>query len=207
VSVAESTTCQGNSDFYEIPGELEEGDIATVWLVGHDSEGRPDPTIGSELFVANEFMICWGKTGADNFAIEASLIFLNTSTSDYQLVRGAYDPDERGGFDPTDSLVPSQCSDSDYQFAKHFVLDEWISAVAYVPYVLRIKPIYNSDAQPIAVFSSGSPFSPQGEGYIATATVGEGENKITRKVEQCNTFKAPPEIFDYVLYSESDLSH
>jgi len=67
---------------------------------------------------------------------------------------------------------------------------------------LRLKLLYNTDLQPI-VIQANSDLPEQGKCYESIASVQVSD--VTRKIRQCQFFQAPPEIFDYVLFSESDL--
>jgi len=72
-----------------------------------------------------------------------------------------------------------------------------------IPYLLRLKLLYNSDPQLLAVTSSTNDFPTQGKCYDSVAAI--SESGITRKVRQCHFFEAPPAIFDYVLFSNGSL--
>jgi hypothetical protein len=181
-------------DFGE--GRFAAGDTQTVWLVGHSGEdiNRSDPYLGSQIEVF------WGNKGtprnlATTPALEATFIYYDGV---YKIARYALDPNSVGR--------PSQNSFNSSINNPSVALGEFskILTVPVTTYALRLKLLYNNIPHNLGIRAVGSVTIPeQGSCYTSTATV--QNSGITRSVKQCNFFKAPPEIFDYVLFSGGDL--
>lgn len=192
-----TATAQGNESIFDFGGNVfKEGDIQTVWLIEHVDEELTGPSFPATGTIA----VCWGE--GEETAIEVTIIY--TSGGSFKVARGAYDPNgiRRGenGFDePEISVDADRCGDLDYQ--KDINLASL--GISGTLYAMRLKLLYNDSPQPLRVWGSAN-FPSQGTCYESTATV--SETGITRKVQQCQFHKAPPGIFDYVLYSGSDLS-
>jgi len=189
----------GGRDFDFGGGKFEEGDVQTVWLIEHTNGELSGPS-----FPANgSIKVCWGEDAGNRIAIEVSSIYKDTD-NEFKVARGAYDADFTRGnnFDRADYVGGSHCGDlvfaEDIDIGGEFGINPNATL-----YALRLKLLYNSDPQPLAVSGSDN-FPSQGKCFISTATV--EESGITRKVQQCQFHKAPPGIFDYVLYSGGELT-
>lgn len=195
----------GNSDSFIFPKEIKAGDIQIVWLVGHNSDGEPDP--GVDQFNGTEIRVFWGNSGTPSNnettpALEATLFY--KEGNDYRTIKYTGDPNTNRR--TTNNF--QQASDAGYtlqqktfQFRK--MIQNMPAGVMY--YALRLKLIYNSD-QPhiLGVRGIGDNIPLQGHCYQVKAS--KQETGISRKVEQCQLYKSLPSIFDYVLFSESDLA-
>jgi len=189
----------GKSSEFAFPGEYEAGDIQTLWLVGYDSNGNLTET---GRYTGSAIDLYWGNEGQDanqsnTPALEATLIYKDGSS--FKIKRGAFDPNSgrraSNEFDSADSGTYS-VGGKTFQFRKlEFTLPG-------IPYALRLRLLYNDQAQILGV-KGMSNLPSQGVCYESTAT--NSQTGITRKVRQCQFHKAPPGIFDYVLYSEEDL--
>lgn len=209
-TVTESIDCKGEDTFFDFNGqEFAAGKAATLWLVGHDdATGEPDPTISFPY--DEEIIVCWGDGDLSPFAVEI-VLFYQENGADFQTKKMAVDGDAiravTNRFEGADPSVPSECGG--FQSSKQIDLDDpsgWNIGSNDTLYAMRLRPVYNESVQPIAVLSDGVDFPAQGEGYESTATVGAGPGSTVR-LKQCQFYKAPPDIFDYALFSESDLSH
>lgn len=195
----------GGEDFNFGESKFPSGELANVWLIGHTEEGALDPAIS---FPYNgQIKICWGEEttlGSSTPALELALVYQNVG-GEYKVVRQGYDPvnGRTVGFDESLDKDGGNC-DSNLAFGKDISLDSgaFNLTASDKPYLLRLKLLYNSDLQPIAV-QTNSNLPEQGKCYESSATV--QVSGITRKIRQCQFFQAPPEIFDYVLFSTSDL--
>jgi len=195
----------GGKDFNFGELKFASGELTNVWLIGHTAQGELNP---SESFPANgKITLCWGEASqvSDNNppAIEASLIFKDTVG--YKVIRAGFD--SKGGrtigFGTVDSSNGSNCGN--LAFAKNIDLASgtFVLPAGATPYLLRLKLLYNSNSQPMAV-SADNNLPNQGKCFDSSATI-ETSN-ITRKVRQCQFYDAPPALFDYVLFSNGSLS-
>lgn len=203
---------QGGTQIYDLGGgKFLSGDTQTVWLVGHTVDGDLEPSV---TFPATGWIdVCWGEAGTppsddSTPAIEATLIYQELSGA-FKVARGAYDPygGRPGGneFDLADT-AGNYCG-SNLQFKKriNFGTGDFGDLSGATLYVLRLKLLYNgATAHPLAL-SGSEAFPSQGKCYVSTATF--DESGVTRKIKQCQTYKAPPGIFDYVLFSGGNLVH
>lgn len=194
-----SATAQGSGrDFDFGAGQFDEGDIQTVWLIEHTNGDLGGPSFPANGTIA----VCWGEEATP--AIEVTIIY--QSGGSFRVARGAYDPvgvrRTQNGFDPPEAGVDAaKCGDLDFE--KDISLTGLGIPGTATLYALRLKLLYNDSPQPLRVWGSTN-FPSQGKCFVSTATI--PESGITRKVQQCQFHKAPPGIFDYVLFSEGDLT-
>lgn len=200
---------EGLSSGFDFGGsQFEEGDVRTVWLVGHDENGNPSSSAGS--YNGDSITVCWGSEDtAEESALEVSLVYSEAGT--FKIARGAYDANFprtiTNNFDRADDTDGGNCGD--FAFGEDISLaDDFNMLATATPYALRLKLLYNGEPEPLAVSSGGGgDFPSQGSCYQSTASSGEGDNRITRRVQQCQFHPAPPGILDYVLFSKGDLTH
>ncbi len=187
---------------------MAENDTQTVWLVGHDSAGNFDTNI---TYTDDQIRLYWGNenTGLgngfceDNFvpALEATLIY--NDGSGFKVRRYALDPDAAratycNGFD-------SSVENTNYTLeGRRFNYRKTTDLPPGTYYALRLRLLYNSNEPHLLGVerTGGATFPSQGKCYESTATT---ETGITRKIRQCQSFPAPPAIFDYVLFSEQNI--
>ena len=195
----------GGKDFNFGELKFASGELTNVWLIGHTAQGELNP---SESFPANgKITICWGEAGqiseANPPAMEVSLIFKDGVG--YKVIRAGFDSKagRTTGFEGVDDSDGGNCGS--LAFAKNIDLASGTFAlpVGTTPYLLRLKLLYNSESQPMAVAADNN-LPLQGECFDSSAAI--VESKITRKIRQCQFFEAPPAIFDYVLFSGSSLT-
>jgi hypothetical protein len=195
----------GGSDknSFKFPKGIDAGKTQTVWLVNHDEAGDLDPSGGFYLAGGRQIEIFWGNEdqGGDEDttpALEATIIY---DDGGFKTVKSAFDPNSNRAVDNKFTVVDT--GDSLEIDGETFSFP--FKATVSVPsdsYALRLKLIYNDQEQQLAV-KGDADLPLQGHCYQVTAS--QAETGISRKVEQCQLFEAPPAIFDYVLFSEEDL--
>jgi len=190
----------GNSNQFDFGGgKFAAGDTQTAWLVGHTGE-ELNPSV---KYQANQIEVYWGNkdTAADNDHTPALEVIFIYDNNGFKIARYALDPNVgRAGQNKFDSDITS-VGDNLGQFEKILAL----STPPAITYAVRLKLLYNDTPHILGIKGVGGATIPeQGSCYTSTATV--QKSGITRSVRQCNFYKAPPEIFDYVLFSGSNLS-
>lgn len=192
---------QGGEKEFVFPKRVARDDAQTIWLVGHNAESQPDPSISS--YDETTIEIYWGNEGAEindaTPALEAILIYQDGG--DYQVARFPFDPN--GGRRATNqfggaSIGSYELAGTNFQFKQTI---NFPSADSY--YALRLRLIYNDESQVLGVKGEAN-LPDQGNCYDSTATI--ETTGITRRVQQCRLYKAPSGIFDYVLFSGGDLT-
>ncbi|MBM3205380.1 hypothetical protein FJZ41_00810 [Candidatus Shapirobacteria bacterium] len=172
--------------------------MANVWLIGHDVNEELDPSV---KFTGDSIKICWGDGSLSKVSMVVALVYRNAANV-YKVIRQGYDANagDTVGFEQANS---GKCTG--LAFAKDISLTSGIFNISGgTPYLLRLKLLYNeATPQPIVVESSSN-FPTQGRCYDSSATI--ETSQITRKIRQCQFYQAPPEIFDYVLFSEEGLT-
>jgi hypothetical protein len=180
------------------------GELANIWLVEHNENGEINAA--THLPYNSEITLCWGSstTDAPVPALELALAYKDAA-GDYKVIRQGYDPSSGRtvGFITPEDMDGGNCN-ANLAFAKNIDLaaGNFNLTASDVPYLLRLKLLYNTSDQPLAV-SSGNNFPSQGKCYESSAKI--EASGITRKIRQCQFFQAPPEIFDYVLFTTGDL--
>lgn len=195
-------TAQGGGTLFDFGGgEFEEGEAQTVWLIEHTADGD----LGGASFPENgTIIICWGESISNMIAVEATLIYQDGS--DFKVARGAYDSDASrivdNSFDLADEADGNNCGSLAFAETVDLAADLGLPSGS-TPYALRLKLLYNSEAEPLAVASTAN-LPSQGTCLESVAEI-EGSG-VTRRIQQCQFHKVPPAIFDYVLFSEANLS-
>ncbi|MCX6725805.1 MAG: hypothetical protein NT052_00605, partial [Candidatus Shapirobacteria bacterium] len=204
-----SETAQGNSQDFDFGGsKFPSGELANVWLVGHNTNGGIDAE--THFPFNGQIKICWGNNiniDSSTPAIELALVYKD-SEGDYKIIRQGYDSNSGRtiGFIPPDDTDGENCPPAGgLAFAKDINLasGNFNLTASDTPYLLRLKLLYNTEEQAVAVNSSNN-LPIQGKCYESSAEV--KTSGITRKIRQCQFFEAPPEIFDYVLFTTGDLT-
>jgi len=197
VNYSIDTELQGGSRLFNFGGEnFSAGDPQSVWLVSLDENGDPDPE--GVIYDGSVLNFYWGDlnwNGAEELtpALEVSLIYSDAGS--FKIKKEGFDP--LGSRTSTNGLTLASDSCEDY----HYCYEDFSLPVGAIPYLLRLKLLYNDEDHPLAVEAqAGETLPAQGNCYVSTAVV-PGSN-ITRRVRQCQFYQAPPAMLDYVLYSE-----
>src|SRR4030042_3938882 len=143
----------GGEDFNFGESKVPSGELANVWLIGHTEEGALNPAVS---FPYNgQIRICWGENttlGSSTPALELALVY--QQGGEYKVVRQGYDPvnSRTIGFDESLDKDGGNCGSS-LAFGKDISLDGGVFnlTASDKPYLLRLKLLYNSELQPIAV--------------------------------------------------------
>jgi type II secretory pathway pseudopilin PulG len=194
--VSGSYLLTGNSSTFDFGGgRFDQGTVQTLWLVGHNAADQPDPAAGT--YSGASLTVHWGNKGQANDssapALEATLFY---DQAGFKVARYPFDPNASRG--NNFSLASYDGGIVDYPFRGTITLPGGTA------YALRLKPLYNSQAIGLKVEAVvGATFPAQGNCCESTAT--RLESGITRKVQQCRFYEAPPAIFDYVLYAGASL--
>jgi len=193
----------GGADSFIFPDQVKKGEIQTVWLVGHNSDDEPDPTI--EQFAGDTITIYWGNQDTDpnqefTPALEATFIF--QEGTDFKTKKFTADP--YSGRPDDNHFGEAEIGEYSLQ-EKNFSFRKVLSS-SDLPtnlYALRLKLFYN-DTTHLLGLEANAALPKQGQCYESTASL-SGTGGISSKVQQCNLYKTPPLLFDYVLFSESNL--
>jgi hypothetical protein len=196
ITATVSQTNLGKTQEFSFPGEYEVGDIQTLWLVEHKEDGTLDT---NNKYSAGTIDVYWGKGGGITPALEVTLIY---DQSGVKIMRWALDPDvsrrSTNNFDSADS-GNFQIGGKTFKYKKSLSSLPCPSAICYA---LRLRLLYNNEPQILG--AKGTSNLPS-QGICYESTANNPQTGITRKVRQCQFYKTPPGIFDYVLYSEGNL--
>lgn len=195
ITATVSKTDLGGGTTFVFPKTVEAGDTQTVWLVEHDGESL-DPT---KPYLGTQVEIYWGNEDVVSPlpAVEATVIY---DLNGFKIARYAIDPDEgraTGNKFDSGGITTGSLEGKNFKFKKTITLPS-----GGTKYALRLKLLYNDQPQILGV-KGDADFPSQGECYESTASL--LTSGITRKVQQCQSYKSPPGIFDYVLLSGGDL--
>jgi hypothetical protein len=209
--VVEEAPLGGTSTFI-FPEDVDKGDSKTVWLVNHDDEGN----LGTDFFGGSDIRFYWGDeswNGSEEEAPALEAVVIYRAGGEFRTRRVAFAPNADRTEDFTDVNDTNQSLEDETQgITKTFSFnarfsdnDEGANFPAGTDiYALRIK-LFFSDNQILGIEAIGDDDLPlQGDCYESTAT--NRNTGISRKVKQCNLYKAPLAMFDYVLFSEGGLA-
>jgi len=204
-------------DNFVFPKKVAQDDTKQVWLVGHNSDGSINE---GQRYQGSSLEVYWGDTstptttvsGCDSNnitpAVEVTLIYKDAA-SEYQISKDAYDPDASGRTGCNNFSGASTGSWSlegqDFRFRQNFDFSA-IVAAAGMPYAVRVRLLYNSTREPLAVAvpasEAGNTIPSQGKQMTSTGKFGN----TRRKVVVFESYPALPGIFDYVLFSGTGLT-
>ncbi len=203
------------SNQYTLKTETLQGDIATIWFVRHEASGSDldDPN----RYRANYIDICWGwPASATEPAIEVSVFFQAGTGPDPKPIKVLREGYDRLGRAPGFTAVGVQngvCTISGYPNTNRVRVDfgalasasgiSFVNALVERLTALRIRPIF-ADSK-IAVIQAGAPLGvlpEQGKQIIST---GQTDSGVTRRWRIEQHYPAAHDIFDFAVWSGSDL--
>lgn len=172
----------GEGTQFVFPQELAVNEIYTLYLATYTPANNPP--FGTPYYTANNINLCWD---GDNAAVEVSLYY---DAAGYKVARWAVDPQtgRSPGFDSPDI---GGCAGLAHKKTLNFP--------AGTRLFLRIRVFYENAG---VGFTTDGILPSQGNKIESTGTAGQA----TRKVEVVRFHPAPPEIFDFALFSGSNLT-
>ncbi len=191
----------GGADFV-FPGKVNANESVTVWLIPHNKDtGLLEPPATYEG--PRQVSLYWGE-GDSKPAIEMTLIYKDASNN-FQFMRRTFDADTNRVSETNFTPATSPCSTV---FSTGETFRYCSGAIAFptntIPYLLRLRLIFNTTPQPVGVRSEdGRAFPKQGDCFVSTATV--PESGVVRKLSECRLWETTPSIFDYLLFSGSNI--
>lgn len=203
---------------YIFPDDIAKDDVGQLALLeDFNNLGSASPV--------EEFTVYWGNQGVSGPtapALEVTIVYYQAGLWD--LEKFAFDRAGRNNMcsssvltaSPTtivDGLNPSYSKNFEYMATVNVQsgVCGWSGrSFPWKPVLARFRMLYNSVPQPVAITvdSSEDELPAQGERITSTgkAEVSPGDpTGVTRKLEAIRTFPALPAIFDYVLFSSSDI--
>lgn len=204
MTISVESETMGEAESFVFPKEVEVGKTQTVWLIGHDESGGLDPGDVEARYSGGTIEVYWGnegtvESGETTPALEVTLIY--KEGADFRVKRFAVDPHLGRGnsFDSISGGAGYSLAGKNLQFYRTLDLP-----IGVVSYFLRLKLLYADEAHLLGVRGMGDDLSAQGVCHRSTASL--VNSRITRTVRQCQFYQAPPGLFDFALYSGSDLS-
>lgn len=193
--VTAATGLDGGNEFV-FPDKVSADDSRTFWLVEHDASGQINELI--KKYNGPKLTIYWGDS-TNSPALEVTYIYKDNSDN-FHNVHYAFDPQTRT---PPTNFSPVGSGGT--ILGVNFPRSGSISTSGKTPYLLKIKPMFNSSPVQIGlkVDDSSHIFPSQGNCFDSTATV--LESNITRKLTECRYWQTTPSIFDYLLFSGGGL--
>lgn len=187
---AVSGVAEGASEFV-FPQEVSTNEIATLFLAQHDASGN---LVESAYYTAQTLDVCW----EGNTALETT-VYYKTAVGAYQAARGAWDPNP--GRRSTNSFAEpdgGSCLGLSNKKTLNFVTMGAQPTLLF----LRFRLFYgNAKVGVKTPGGSGGVLPSQGNKIESLGEAGEAK----RKVAVVRFHPAPPEIFDFALYSGGTL--
>lgn len=194
---------------YEFPQKASRGRTQTLWLVNHADDGT---LVEQPTYTSTRIDVCWSSEETTP-AVEVTVLYKeSTATGDdqYRVVKGAYDSDvarQATNNFVTPTATTGGCgatTGTTYRQRVNFTtLNAEIDPTQDTLIALRVQPIY-SDAKIVVTPVAGGELPPQGKRVESVGTTTGGVN---RKILVNQEYRAPSELFDYVIYSQSDFGH
>jgi Tfp pilus assembly protein PilX len=202
IDVQVTGTDRGGGPNFVFDEPAVEGETQTLWLISHDADGG---LIESPFYTQNTLEVCWQKTDPET-ALEVTIFYKDAADDNYKVARGAYDSEAVSRGNNFSSPDAGNCSGlAQFERRKSLNLGDFgITPATDTLIALRLRSLYNQTEIGV-VGTGGDPgglIPTQGKCYESTATT---ETGVSRKVRQCQSYPAPPAIFDYVLFSGGDI--
>jgi len=186
-SVAKNTL--GKNQEYVFPNSISANEPVTLWLVNHNTDGSLEIPINP---LVTSLKFGWNDSQT---ALEATLIY--KSGGNFLNERFVFDRNSsRTNFSGT---IEDNCTISGITFAN---CSGNLSPLPGIPYLVQLRLLFNDQKQKIGV-KSDQVLPEQGSCYVSTATV--QESGVTRSLQQCQLWPTVPSIFNYQLFSGSNL--
>ena len=196
----------GKESQYLFPEATREDEVRTLWLAEY-----PDTPSYSEGSV----IILWGNADSTEEPALEVTVYYKTGGGDYKIIRYALDPIIR---DPEDKFCQPNGTDCDgvssfdddggYSIegktARYKATLDLSPASGSILLFARLRLLYSDERDQVlgAQTTAAEIFLPsQG---VKITSVGEAGGS-TRKIEVVRLHPAPPEIFDFLLYSDESL--
>lgn len=184
--VAVTVTPQGNTSEFVTEQPVAQDDVAQINLDGT---------------TASSVDVYWADDNDPASSLEITLVYYQSNSNYYGIEKWSYNTDashNSNGF----TLVtgPFQFNGKNYKGKAANVPISSSGGLPVTPKILRLRPFYGRAS--IAVQSQGGNLPLQSYKITSIGTTGQ----ITRKVEVTKSLNALPPIFDYVLYSGTDIS-
>lgn len=192
----------GATGAYTFPKKIKPGTTETLWLVNHNTDGT---LIEIPTYAAPSIDLCWSSETITP-AMIASVVY-KTAGGEYRVAKGAYDPDSARALTNKFSGVTSSsggCGVGTGTTYKQTITfgDLSINPALDILLMLRLQPVYSDTV--FAVNTGSSPLPLQGAKLESSGVSGAG---VTRKIVVYQQFRAPPSIFDSVIYSQGSFGH
>lgn len=194
-----SRTGLGGGKDFVFPEKKKADDPMTFWLVGHTDPGGQ---IDESSSYRKKLTFYWGNPGEvgsdQSSALEAILVYKDKD-GNFRLSRFVYDTYPSRNTNFSSALVGSfVLSGQTFAFSSGEVNLESIPRV--VPYLFRLRLLFNTTPEPIGIKGNNNDnFPNQGFCFDSSATV--LESGITQRVQECPLWQFSPQIFDFTLFS------
>lgn len=218
VALKPATAVEGKpQDGLEFP-PLAKEDVAQVWLADFTSTDNPPPA----YYTQTKLDIYWGNSITDKTAILAKPLNYD-ATNGYQILPlKPFDAD--GSRAITNGFTAATCAGgvgSFYSVPTNYGPDRKFACYTQItiipdttkrPILLRIRLLYNTTSQPVAVravgvcptgASSCVPYSIPMQGRIIDSSATAGDTKRTIRVFKQE--KIVPHYFDYAIFSAGEI--
>ncbi len=197
-STANYTINAAASPTFVYPGNVARDDSVQLNLLtdyftpGSGSYGEP---------TNKDLKICWGNDASDKPAIEVTLIYEDPAGSGTFLARkDAFDANALSHANNF-TAISGTCSVAGVTYQNATPASFTYSGITGRRYLLRIRFLYNTNAQPL-VITTGTADNLPAQGYEITST-GSTDLGTVRKLKVFKQYPALPAIFDYVLFNGS----
>ncbi|HUW24051.1 MAG TPA: hypothetical protein VMW04_00315 [Patescibacteria group bacterium] len=187
------------------PGKVSANEAVTLWLIPHnEGTGVIEPPVSAAAYQGpRQVSLHWAE-GDNKPAIEMTLLYKD-SLGNFQFKRGAFDANESRARSET-NFTPASRNCSTFSTGETFPYcsGQVVFPANTIPYLLRLRLIFNTTPQPLGVRSEDSGVFPkQGNCFVSTATV--QESGVVRKLSECRLWQTTPPIFDYLLFSSNNI--
>lgn len=187
---------------------LAKEEVAHVWLANFDSTDNP-PT---QFYKQNSLDIYWGNSQTDKAALELTLVYYGTDSTDPVDPSTAKYRSRKWYLDQTSrsNNFTAGCGSTSASTLSNYTCKYTLTSLPAGLMLIRARLLYNTTSQPFAVQAT-SPCSLPGNGcfippqqrvFTSIGTSGETQ----RKVQVTQEPKVVPPYFDYAIFSVGDIN-
>lgn len=213
VQTTTGSLLSGDNKTFMYPQQISQNEIATIWLSTYTAGSGYSGNMGTQ-----DFSVGWGNPNtpaSDNVltpALEVSYYYNNSGIKVAKLMLDPNISRQNGFCHPGVSceggLVTISTSGCSYanrqvQFCANISRDlvtNWLGATGTF-YFARLRLLYGSGAHYVGFGTPNGTLPTQGDLIAATGT----SNQAVRKVQVYRLKPAPPDVFDFALYSGGSL--
>ncbi len=185
-----TATTVGTTDTYDA-GVAQVGEAKTIWLIPHDPVTGDPVYAGPGYGPSRTITVCWSNSAA----LEITVYYEKSGS--IGIAKSGYDPTGSAiGYTAASANIGDICGEGT-QLTDYFTTIDFSSYAPDTLYMMRIRPKYS---QSLIRLKAQDPLPGLGNEFTSCGSSVPG---VTRCIKAYQLYPEPPDLFDYVLYSNT----